>query len=383
MVRRVLSNKGLQTLTAPRWNSAIALAQETQPDLVLIDFDLPGIGGNVLAARLRSLPGYEGTPMIALVSPGQHGQVLGFGFSGSFEKPLNPRQLPNDIARFAHKRVLPLEKEAQIEHLNQLLVETTGRLEEQELELEAKERRLREANRLRGNFLINVSRELRTPLTLISGYVTLLQSTIHQLDLENTPLSLDEMVEGMVQGTKRMNDVVGELMRVSRIVTGDVSLALGPTRVQTLVSATLSELTDKERAVVEQGPLEELPIVQVDGNQVRLAIRNLLTHLITIIPEGKRIFLNGRRQQDIVILSMDASGIELDPAEQEMLFDRLYPIDGSGKEDPKAQQRKSLGFGLAVANGIIQAHNGRMWIESTGEGEQSKSTFYLLLPVSS
>jgi signal transduction histidine kinase len=259
----------------------------------------------------------------------------------------------------------------------------TELLEEQEIELEARERRLREANRLRGNFLINVSRELRTPLTLISGYVTLLQSTIPQLDLEETPLSLVEMVEGMAQGTKRMNDVVRELMRVSRIVTGDVSLALGPTRVHTLVSATLSELSDKERALVEQGPLEELPIVQVDGNQVRLAIRNILSHLINILPEGGQIILKGQRQQDIVILSLEASGVEMDPAEQEMLFDRLYPIDQSGKEDSQDMERKSLGFGLAVASGIIQAHNGRLWIESSGSGEKSQSTFYLLLPVSS
>ena len=75
------------------------------------------------------------------------------------------------------------------------------------------------------------------------------------------------------------------------------------------------------------------------------------------------------------------TGVQIDPAEQEMLFDRLYPAGPSRAAGPEQQQKRSLGFGLAIANGIIQAHNGRMWIESTGEGEQVQSTFYLLLPI--
>ena len=60
LVRRILSNKGYRVLTAPKWSTGITLATETEPNLVLIDFDLPDIGGNALAARLRSLPEPDG-----------------------------------------------------------------------------------------------------------------------------------------------------------------------------------------------------------------------------------------------------------------------------------------------------------------------------------
>ena len=167
LVRRVMRNENFQTLTAPKWNAAIALAQETEPDLVLVDFDLSGIGCNVLATRLHAIPGFESTPILALVNPEQQGQVSTSGYTGSVKKPLDPRQLPEELSRLIQEPTTPLDSETRISNLNQLLVEMTELLEEQELELEARERRLREANRLRGNFLINVSRELRTPLTLI------------------------------------------------------------------------------------------------------------------------------------------------------------------------------------------------------------------------
>ena len=380
-MRRILSNKGYRVLTAPKWSTGITLATETEPSLVLIDFDLPDIGGNALAARLRSLPELKGVPLVALVNKDQEKQVLAINCDGALCKPLSPRQLPLEIEHYLEQEIAPPSTEEQVEQLNTLLQEMTGRLEEQALQLETKERRLQEANRLRGNFLINVSRELRTPLTLISGYVTLLQSTVPMLDLDDAPLSLVEMVEGMAQGTKRMNDVVQELLRVSRIVTGDVNLAIGPVRVNTLVSTTLSDLAEQERDVIQQRELSQLPIIQADGNQIRLAIRNILIHLLNIIPENGLIVIDGQHQQDIVIISLQGVGAQIDPAEQEMLFDRLYSAGPSRAADPEEQRKQSLGFGLAIANGIIQAHNGRIWIESTGEGEQVQSTFYLLLPI--
>jgi signal transduction histidine kinase len=379
LVRRTLGSDGFRVHTAPKWQTAVALTRESRPGLILVDFDLPGVDGNLLAARLQGLPGLEETPIVALTREGQ--EVLAAVCSGQIQKPLSPCELSAEVRRFLAQDISPLTETERVEQLCQLVHAATDQLEKQVFQLEAKERRLREANRLRASFLTNVSRELRTPLTLISGYVTLLQSMIPQLDTEDVLLPLDEMIEGLAQGTRRMNTVVHELIRVSRIVTGDVNLAIGPTRIGSLVSATLNDLADQERDVVQLGNLDRLPLIQADGVQIRLALRNVLTHLLGIIPPGGLIIIDGEFEQDIVIVSMQGTGIRIDPAEQDLLFDRLYPVRRHTDTAGWPADEKSLGFGLAVAYGIVQAHNGRIWIESTGEGEQVRSTFYLLLPI--
>lgn len=379
LVRRALDEDGFRVHTAPKWHTAVALAREYRPGLILVDFDLPGIDGNLLAARLHGLPGLEATSIVALTGEGQ--DALAAVCNGQIRKPLSAHELSAQVGRFLAGGIKPLSDTERVEQLCRLVHAATDQLEEQALQLETKERRLREANRLRASFLTNVSRELRTPLTLISGYVTLLGSLIPQLDREDLLLPLDEMIEGLAQGTRRMNAVVQELMRVSRIVTGDVNLAIGPTRLGSLIAATLNDLTERERAVVRPGKLDHLPLIQADGVQIRLAMRNILTHLLGIIPQGGSIVIEGEFEQEIVIVSIQGTGIRIEPAEQDMLFDRLYPVHRDARVDGEPPANKSLGFGLAVAHGIVQAHNGRIWLESTGEGEGARSTFYLLLPI--
>jgi len=390
LVRRVLSDEGYQVLVAQKWQVGITLAQEARPNLILVDLDLPGIGGNALATRLRALPELKETPIVALADDGTSAphtldgndqkRVLAAGCVGVISKPINPLQLAIEVDHYLQGNVQ--QKEEPKEQQDALVQELIARLEEQTLKLEESNRRLEESNNIRDNFLITVSRELRTPLTLITGYITLLQSAIPQLDLDEPPLSLIEMIEGLAQGTKRLNNIVQELVRVSRVVTGDVNLAIGPARISTLISATLSELDIQQRSIIQQHNLNRLPIIQADGNQIRLALRNVLNHLLNTIPETGRIFIGGQYQQDIVIISFRGTGVRITPAEQEMLFDRLYPAKrGPANGDGSGQRPEgSIGFGLAVANGIVQAHGGRIWAESAKEGEQAESTFYLLLP---
>lgn len=376
-LRRVLSPGHYQISAAPKWHIGVALARESAPDLVMVDYDLPGIGGSALAARLRAVPELAESAIVALTHGGLEEQVLAAGCSGTILKPLNPRLLAQEVDAFFRVKAQSLPSQGRVKELESLVQDLVAQLEEQTVKLETSERRLQEANQLRGSFLIGVSRELRTPLTLISGYVTLLQSTVSMLEGVEQPLSLSEMVEGMAQGTRRMNDVVQELMRVSRIVTGDVSLAIGPARVGTLVSSAVDEFSAEERALIQVKDLSHLPLIGADGNQIRLAMRNILAHLLGHLPEKGRILIDGEHQADVVIVSFTGTGVEIDPAEQDTLFDRLYPRLERKAED---QSGPGVGFGLAVTRGIIQAHNGRIWVESSLQGEQVQSSFHLLLP---
>ncbi len=382
LIQRTLYGKGFQVKVASGWQHGITLAQETQPDLILFDMDMPGIGGSALALRLSSQPELGKTAIIALIGQGLEKRALIAGCTGTLVKPINPDQLATQVGYLVHGQVHNadpqewLQGDERIEQLENLAADLAEQLEEQTATLDEHNRQLQDANQITHSFLSTASRELRTPLTLINGYVTLMQSMVAQLDPAAAPLSLIEMPEGLVQGTSRLNSIVEDLLRVSRIVTGDISLAIGPTRVGRLVSIAINELEAKDKTPIKIKDLDKLPIIQADGNQIRLAIRNIVNHLLNTVPDDGQVVIAGQHDDDIVILTIIGVGVTIDPAEQEALFDRLYPVSRDSNRSGRPSNG-NLGFGLAVAKGIIQAHGGRIWVENTG---QSESTFSLLLP---
>ncbi len=382
LAQRALTAEGFKVLSASKWQLGISLAREARPDLILMALDVPGIGGEGLAVRLRSLPELKRTAIVALgdsaTDGDSHSHVLAAGCNGILSKPIDPVTLVSQVESFLRGRTESVEPGKRLMALETLVQALASRLEQQTMDLESSTRQLKEAYQTTDNFLVAASRELRTPLTLLNGYVTLLQSTVAHLGLEQVPLSLVEMADGLSQGTKRLNDIVQELLRISRIVTGDISLAIGPTRFSRLISIALEELGGSASSI-QVSNLNKLPIIQADGNQIRLAVRNILSYFLSTVPEGAAISIDGERQQDIVIISIQGSGIQVEPTEREVLFDRFYPVSGSKpKAGRNGQPSGGLGFGLAVAKGIIQAHGGRIWAENINE---SACSFYVLLPI--
>ena len=381
-IQRFLNSEGYHTQVAQGWQAGITLVKEMVPDLIFLDWNLPGIGGDVLAIRLQLMPELQNTAIVALGDELNRDRALVTGCSGFLPLSIDPAHLADQVPQFLQARQEPLDLDRRNQHLVALVNDLATRLEKQTLDLDETHRQLLEAKHTTDSFLIAAARELRTPLTLITGYSTLLQSSISLLDPQEVPLSLTEMIEGLVQGTKRLDAIVQELLRVSRVVTGDINLAIGPTRIRRVVSTALNELEPGERSTIQMGELGELPIIQADGTHIRLAFRNILNHFLCAVPPGGVIEIEGQHQQDIVIISVQGTGVAVEPGEEESLLDRLYTVPRDTVAQPSRRPEGDLGFGLAVAKGIIQAHQGRIWIESSGYGETAETTFYILLPIS-
>jgi signal transduction histidine kinase len=391
LVQRVLGSRGYNVHVAADGLEGINLARETNPHLILMDINLPSMDGREITTRLRSLPHFASIPIVALTanhSPGSRELALAAGCTGFLTKPIDVSVFPSQVKDFLQGHHEPLaahEKSAHLEKHAQNLVE---RLETKIHEMEAANKRLRELDRLKSDFIIMVSHELRTPLTLISGYAHLLDEQLKQTKEETLPSAMvSGVAEGLTLGVSRMREVVNEIIKVARIASGTLDLAIGPVRLSVIINdlcEEYGEILRKRNLNMQVGDLERLPIIEGDGVQLKSALENVLGNAIKFTPDGGSIFIVGRTMGDAVDVIIRDTGIGIPTSEHRRIFDQFYALGAieHHSTSKSAFQGGGLGLGLAIAKGIIEAHNGRIWVESEKRDPETLpgSTFHILLP---
>jgi signal transduction histidine kinase len=390
-VQRVLDNKGYDVVVAADGLEGISMAREHHPNLILMDINLPSMDGREITTRLRSLPNFSKTPIVALTanhSPGSRELALAAGCTGFLTKPIDVSIFPNQVNAYLQGHAEPLTKEEQSEHLQRHAQNLVERLEGKIHELESANKRLRELDRLKSDFIIMVSHELRTPLTLISGYAHLLDEQVKQTEEMLPAEMVSGVAEGLNLGVTRMRDVVNEIIKVARIASGTLDLALGPVRISEVVQDIFEDYRDvcnKRRLNVQIGDLSKLPIVQGDGEQLKSAIYHIFSNAVKYTPDGGSIFIVGRAVGDTVDLIIQDTGIGIPDSEHRRIFDQFYTLGSIEHHSTSkfAFQGGGLGLGLAIVKGIIEAHNGRVWVESERRDPDQfpGSTFHILLPL--
>ena len=391
LVQRVLDNKGYDVVVAADGLEGISMAREHHPNLILMDINLPSMDGREITTRLRSLPNFLNTPIVALTanhSPGSRELALAAGCTGFLTKPIDVSMFPTQVNAYLHGHAEPLSKEEHSEHLQRHAQNLVERLESKINELESANKRLRELDRLKSDFIIMVSHELRTPLTLISGYAHLLDEQVKQTEDALPGEMVSGVAEGLNLGVTRMRDVVNEIIKVARIASGTLDLALGPVRLSEIVQdifEEFQEVSNKRRLNVQIGDLSKLPLIQGDGEQLKSAIYHIFSNAIKYTPDGGSIFIVGRAVGDTVDLIVQDTGIGIPDSEHRRIFDQFYTLGSIENHSTSkfAFQGGGLGLGLAIVKGIIEAHNGRVWVESERRDPEQfpGSTFHVLLPL--
>lgn len=391
LVERVLTSRGYSVFLASDGLEGIALAREKQPDLILMDMNLPSMDGREITTRLRSLPHFERIPIVALTantSPGSRELALAAGCTGFLTKPIDVASFPKQVKDFLQGMVEPLTADERSQHLKLHAQNIVERLEGKVRELEGANRRLRELDRLKSDFIVLVSHELRTPLTLVSGYAHLLAEQINQSGDLVPANAIGGIAEGLTSGVSRMQDVINEIINVARIASGKLDLALGPVRISQIVEEIRVEyesICQKRQLTLSIGDLESLPIIEGDGKRLKSAVEHVLGNAIKFTPNGGSIFIIGRAVGDAVDLIVQDTGIGIPAEEQRRIFDQFYVLGSiqHHSTSKSAFQGGGLGLGLAIAKGIVEAHNGRIWVESERRDLENLpgSTFHMLLPI--
>jgi two-component system sensor histidine kinase KdpD len=224
---------------------------------------------------------------------------------------------------------------------------------------------LAQANQLRTALLAAVSHDLRTPLASIKTAVT----SLLQDDVALPPEATVELLAAINEQTDRLDALVGNLLDMSRLQTGALSMLARPVGLDEVVPAALASLPDRGRGVEVDVP-ETLPRVQADPALLERAVANVVANALTWSPPGRPVEVAARDCGDRVELRVLDHGPGIPAADRDRLFQpfqRLGDAGGGG-----------VGLGLAVAHGFVTAMGGEISPDDTpGRG----LTMRLSLPV--
>ena len=412
LVNRLLSSYDFKVIEATTGMEGLQIAQKNPPDLVLMDINMPGLDGNETTTRMRGITGLQDIPIVAVTAvttKGARELALAAGCNGYISKPIDIDEFPHQIIAYLegqHENLTSDEKEHYLGQYSKKLVE---RLETKILELEDANLRLQKIDKVKADFITVAAHELRTPITLIYGYAKLLQSEVETSeDPDKGHGSVFDLAGRIYHSIHRLSEVVNDILNISLIEANEMRIERTPVNLETIISAALQDIdpTKNDRQLnITIEEMDNLPLVMGDASRLQQMFWNILSNAIKSTPDGGSILIKGQvvmpdppnaertfnisaqeSQQGSIIVSVKDNGIGIDVSEQMNIFDRFYIVDDTTyhSSSKTAFGGGGMGLGLPIARGIVEAHDGRIWVESTGRqenNENSGSTFYVLLPL--
>ncbi|MDY0020626.1 MAG: PAS domain-containing sensor histidine kinase, partial [Anaerolineae bacterium] len=230
--------------------------------------------------------------------------------------------------------------------------------------------RFREADVLKDTFISVVSHELKTPVAIIKGYA----ETLRRPEARRDPALMEEMLGAIADESDRLARLVDDLLDASRLQAGGLPFQeVEDVDLRTLARRVVerySRQSDRHRLVLDFP--EEFPVVKGNPKRLDQVLDNLVSNAIKYSPQGGEVRIAGEATPAEVTLSVKDSGVGIPFEEQERIFDRFYRV-----QNPETRAASGTGLGLYLTRAIVQAHGGRIWVESTlGQG----ATFYVALP---
>jgi GAF domain-containing protein/two-component sensor histidine kinase len=232
-----------------------------------------------------------------------------------------------------------------------------------------------QVDRLKSEFVANVSHELRTPMTSIKGYVEIM------LMGASGPITDQQrhVLEVVKNNAQRLNILVNDLLDVSRIEAGRVTLSFEALDLGEMAQEAGNELVRRSRE--ENKPMSVtldvqpgLPMVEGDAVRVRQILNNLASNAFNYTPENGKVIIRLHSRDDQVQVDVEDSGIGIAKADQGRIFERFYR-----GEDPLVLATSGTGLGLSIVKSLVEMHHGQIWFSSSGEPGQG-SVFSFTLP---
>ena len=249
--------------------------------------------------------------------------------------------------------------------------ESDGYLEIRELNdtLNFAARELTKVEKLRQDLIANISHDLRTPLTMITGY----GEVIRDLPGENTP----ENIQIIIDEATRLNELVTDLLDISKLQSGAMQLV----RTDFSLTKCIEEIFNRYTKLIEQNHYnivfnyKEDVIINADDVKIKQVIYNLINNAINYVGDDKTVIVTQIADKNFVRVEVTDHGVGIDPDKLEYIWDRYYKVDKAHKSAVIG-----TGLGLSIVKNILELHNARFGVKSKlGAG----STFWFELPVQS
>jgi two-component system phosphate regulon sensor histidine kinase PhoR len=230
---------------------------------------------------------------------------------------------------------------------------------------------LRKLERVRRDFVANVSHEFKTPLTAIQGFAeTLLGGAI------DDPHNRERFLGIMLEHSRRLARLTDDLLKLSQMDADRLELEIRRVGVPELIESCLEtaqrRATEKDLRISVKVPVG-LPDIAGDRRRLAEVLQNLLDNAIQYTLAGGQIVLSAEGREAEVIFTVADTGIGIPKADQPRIFERFYRVDAA-----RSREAGGTGLGLAIAKHLVEVHGGRLWVESeVGQGSQ----FHFAIPV--
>jgi signal transduction histidine kinase len=252
-------------------------------------------------------------------------------------------------------------------------------------EMEKVRKQIERVDRSKSTFISVAAHELKTPITLIEGYASMMEDLLRA----GKGINLESLLAGMTTGIDRLRSIVDDMLDVSMIDNSLLKLNFQPMQVAQMLDALYLEVEDtlKKRNL-------HMEVKSFDGNRQWLyvdparmmqAIRNVIANAIKFTPDGGIITIDGRTLKGFIEVTIADTGIGISHDDQATIFEKFgqlgrVDLHSSGKTKFKGG---GPGLGLPIARGILDAHGGSIWVASPGYDEQAcpGSIFHILIPI--
>jgi len=353
---RVLRQAGYDPLEATTGEECLRILAQRPVRLVVLDIGLPDADGREICRRIKADPETVGILVLqfsaTFVSAADTVQALNEGADASLTEPLQPAVFLATIRALLRARQAEDDLRAALER-------------EQEARAQAES-----ANRAKDEFLAILSHELRSPLNAILTWATVLR------EQKADGARLETGLEAIERNARLQTRLIGDLLDVSRIISGKLALAYASVPLASVLEASVEALrtaSENKAIALELSIPADLGSLTGDAARIEQVVQNLLSNAIKFTPPGGRVALRAHGDVAGVTIEVADNGIGMPPELLPHIFERFRQGDST-----RTRAEGGLGLGLAIVSHLVELHGGSVVGESQGPGRGT--TFRVRLP---
>ena len=338
-----------------------------------MDINIPGMDGYEATTKLKGIPELKNTPIIALtakVMAGDREMALTAGCDGYIPKPIDVDMLPSQVDEFLGGKREEVPAAQERVYLRQYSQQLVDRLENKIAELTRANAELQRMDELKSRFISIAAHELRTPITVMQGYLTILLDPSSGFLLDD---KLIEILKGMEKGIDRLHRIMNDMLDVTKIEGGTLDLHMGPLAIKDVISRAIQEqqpFAQQRHQQIIADDFSGYPLVYGDSERMLQVFCNLINNGIKYTPDGGTIRIYGRMiradgdlrmtgpivsRGDMLEVIVEDTGIGISDEDLPHIFERFYRADSR-----EARKLQGTGLGLYICKSIIEAHGGKI-----------------------
>lgn len=310
---------------------------------------------------------------IAIVQPLYKGDdILGYLFLGHQKGRSYTKRDVRALETISDELVIAIQNALSVQEVKEINETLQQRIEEATKELRTTNSQLQRLDEAKDEFISMASHQLRTPLTSVKGYI----SMVLEEDAGKISVTQRQLLGEAFASSERMVHLINDFLNVSRLQTGKFMLELRPIDLAKLVAVEIESLTttaQMHNLKIRYKKPPRFPLLTIDEGKVRQVIMNFIDNAIYYSHEGTEIIVDLSIEDGQVVLRVKDTGIGVPKEEQAHLFSKFFRATNARKQRPDG-----TGVGLFLAKKVIAAHGGTMMFESE---EGKGSTFGFRLPI--